>query len=145
MVNYKFGDGWIFRAIHLTNGEGGIDLDRMIGTADFINKAIPTVEEVNHACSKLIELDFLEIVNGKLLITDSGNHFIESIDWDLDRSQHPYEFASAVADKLDEVKSIGDEFEKHFTKKEIQSAHQKYSDNFNRLLVGSFGKNEDDR
>ena len=122
-MDYRFSDGWIFRAIQLTSGD---ELSEVIGTADYINKAIPDYKEINHACTKLTELGFIEIKVGKFIVTDSGGEFIDSIEWDFERSQHPYKFASAVSEELAKVKSAGDEFDIYFSPQEIEVAINAY-------------------
>ena len=137
-MNYQFSDGWIFRSIHLTEGSDGIRLDEMIGTADYINKSIPNTDEINHACTKLIALKFLKIEDKKLLITNKGMRFIENIKWDFNRSQHPYEFASEVANKLEKEKSSEDVVVEHFTKSEVKDAFDKYNKAMSKLLAKAF-------
>ncbi|MBT3037337.1 MAG: hypothetical protein KUF75_02010 [Candidatus Thiodiazotropha sp. (ex Ctena orbiculata)] len=67
----EFHTTWIFAAIYAT-GEDEISLSRLIGSADGLNHAIPTEEEICSALSFLESHELVKITNKKIFTTKYG-------------------------------------------------------------------------
>jgi hypothetical protein len=65
----RWSDAWILAAVEWA---GGGDLAQIIGAADAINHAIPTIEEVEHAVKFLGAAGLVRFSNNSIALTDEG-------------------------------------------------------------------------
>jgi hypothetical protein len=63
-------DSWIYLSIAYNQKTSGVSLDELIGTADGINHAIPTIEEIEGAINRFLMYGILEINNNLFFLTD---------------------------------------------------------------------------
>ncbi|TWU50676.1 hypothetical protein Poly51_39690 [Rubripirellula tenax] len=69
MEKFNFATAWIFASV---TAEGGVDLPMLIGTADSLNHAIPTVGEISRSLKALHICGLVEIADGRIQLTDHG-------------------------------------------------------------------------
>ena len=69
MEKFNFATAWIFASV---TAEGGVDLPILIGTADSLNHAIPTVGEISRSLKALHVCGLVEIADGRIQLTDHG-------------------------------------------------------------------------
>lgn len=65
-MQYKSSDAWILLSVIYAGIEQAASLSRVIATADFINHAIVTFEEMEEALARLAVGDFIVYNDGKL-------------------------------------------------------------------------------
>jgi hypothetical protein len=68
MMNWSWDQGWILAAVFMMNKDEGATLAEVIGAADMINHAIPTVSELSVALSKLSGSGVVQIRDGRYFI-----------------------------------------------------------------------------
>ncbi|HEX2696171.1 MAG TPA: hypothetical protein VHM28_00590 [Anaerolineales bacterium] len=67
---FQSSDAWIFLSIMNTKG---VDLRTVIATADYINHAIPTKEEIEGAVNRLAAAGLIGVEGGLFKLTPSGS------------------------------------------------------------------------
>lgn len=63
---------WIFMAVAYASQDGPVELDEIIGTADGINKAIPSYKELQRSLGQLQSKGVVEKKDGRYALTDAG-------------------------------------------------------------------------
>ncbi len=68
---WSWSDAWILAAVALN--PAGAGLADLIGTADGINHAIPTRDELSRGLGALIAANLVELIDGRFFTTAAGN------------------------------------------------------------------------
>lgn len=119
----EYGVGWLFLAIRNAQGKDAeVGLNDVIGTASYIARVTPNYREVNHACTKLLNLGFISIQESKISVTNSGREFISNIELDEECSGRPWKYAAKIAAELAKLGSTSEKMEIFFSSDEIRSA-----------------------
>lgn len=122
MADFGFSDAWIMQAIYLVRGTEAVELRDVIQAADYINKSVPTYEEINHACSSLTELNFLEIAEGRIRLTRSGLGFYREATQLSNLPPSSIEITNKIAERLSELVPQRVGFEEHFARSDVKVA-----------------------
>ena len=69
MEKFNFATAWIFASV---TADGGVDLPLLIGAADSLNHAIPTVGEITRSLKALYRFGLADILDGRILLTPHG-------------------------------------------------------------------------
>ena len=69
MDKFNFSTGWIFASV---SAEGGVDLPLLIGAADSLNHAIPTIGEITRSLKSLHACGLVDISDGRIQLTPHG-------------------------------------------------------------------------
>ncbi len=73
----EFSTTWIFSAIYIL-GDDEVSLSKLIGSADGLNHAIPTVDEICSALSYLESHDLVELANKEIHVTSYGKELFSA-------------------------------------------------------------------
>ncbi len=73
-------DAWILLAALYACGREAKDLDAVIATADWINHAIPTHQELHGAINRLLAGRLLKTKRNKLLVTERATDLFEKVE-----------------------------------------------------------------
>jgi len=79
MIGNRFqsSDAWIF--LSLGNDEAGSTLRDIIATADWINHAIPTKQEIEGAINRLSVAGLVKVEDDKFMLTSEGKTIYEKM------------------------------------------------------------------
>ena len=69
MEKFNFATAWIFASV--ATG-GGVDLPLLIGHADYLNRAIPTIGELTRSLKVLHGCGLVDIADGRIYLTVHG-------------------------------------------------------------------------
>lgn len=73
-------DAWILLAITYSSGAGGAaTLDQVVGAADMINHALPTVDEVHGAVNRLLTARLIAVKNGHFSTTARARDLLAKV------------------------------------------------------------------
>jgi len=74
MTNQRFqhSDAWIFISMAFYQGEAGTSLRDLIATADYINHAIPTDDEIEAAINRLSSAGLVTVQDDHFYLTAAG-------------------------------------------------------------------------
>ena len=78
-IDFQSSDHWIFLSIALQAKVDGASLRDVIAAADYINHAIPTIEEIEGAVNRLTAARLIWIRNNRFGLTDSGKVLVRSV------------------------------------------------------------------
>jgi hypothetical protein len=74
--SFEQSDPWILLAVAYAGKHGSVTLDRIIGTADSINHAIPTQKEIEGAINRLSHAELISIKGHTFAVTEPGNKLL---------------------------------------------------------------------
>lgn len=75
LIQWSRNDGWILMAVYLAQTQEKNSLAAIIGAADATNHAIPTSNQLSHACTKLVNFGVIEVENSNYSI--SKEYFLD--------------------------------------------------------------------
>ena len=134
MYEFDHEDAWILLAVKMADTGDGASLLKIIRAADFINTAVPMLEEINSACQKLRYIEFIEYQNSKLSITQAGEKLIENIPFDYKKPHHPYELVIEISKQLCRYKLKDVCHDDCFSEDEEQHANEQYHIESEKLI-----------
>lgn len=94
---FESADGWLFLAIGYAAKHRTGSLADMLGMADGIQRAVPTIQELNGAVGRLHRAGYLEEFNGQQLLPSEAGRAL------LDRVEAA---GGTVFDKLDRLRQL---------------------------------------
>ncbi|MBT3032197.1 MAG: hypothetical protein KME36_13940 [Candidatus Thiodiazotropha sp. (ex Lucina pensylvanica)] len=77
MNDQEFAKTWIYSAVYILN-KGEVSLSELIGSADGLNHAIPTIEEICIALSFMEAHDLVKVSNKTIHTTAFGNELFSA-------------------------------------------------------------------
>jgi hypothetical protein len=69
MDKFNFATAWVFASV---TADGGVDLRLLIGAADSLNHAIPTIGEITRSLKALHRCGLVDIADGRIHLTVHG-------------------------------------------------------------------------
>ncbi|MCL6592122.1 MAG: hypothetical protein K6U80_19515 [Firmicutes bacterium] len=128
---FQDSDIWILLSIIHTHGNKGASLEDLIRGADYINKTIPTISEIEGAINRFLESGIINIVNGKFILTDATMKDYEAISQKTKSYLEQWDLLEKLLIKKHFKKQ---KFIKYIITNDIyKEAYEKYHDKFNRL------------
>jgi hypothetical protein len=127
---FQSSDAWIF--ISLSPAETGTTLDSLIATADWINHAIPTQDEIEGAVNRLAQAGLLHMEADNFFMTEQGIELYRAI---MDKKGAILKHWMKMEKLLNETDLpvlVTEEF--HLPSNQLEDAYQRYIKRFSPNL-----------
>ena len=127
-ARFQSSDAWVF--ISINPSEAGTTLEFLIATADWINHAIPTQNEIEGAVNRLAQAGLLRVEADKFFLTEPGHEIQRSI---LAKKGSMIKLWAKMEKHLNETELpvvVADEF--HLSANQLEDAHQRYIKRFQK-------------
>lgn len=76
-AKWKSEDSWILLAISFGNDDEGIELSRLISAADYIDRAIPSLEQLHGALNRLASAQLITRRRGHFFLKERGRALVD--------------------------------------------------------------------
>ena len=129
---FEHSDAWILLSIIHTHGSKGASLEDLIRGADYINRTIPTISEIEGAINRFLEFGMIHIINEKFILAEDILRDYEAV----------CQKTKSYLEQWDLLEKIF--MERHFERQEFtkylitidtyEESYKKYHKNFNKLV-----------